>query len=340
MIERVSDMQTNAGRDTLSARDTARQPIEAGDPVNDSRLFRRCLGLYGTGIAIITAEMEDQRAAVTVNSFASVSLDPPLVLWSISRASRSHPLFTNGKRFAVNILASTQMNVSRHFSSKVEDKFADTSWSPGEFGSPLLHGCLAHFECETYAQVEGGDHTILIGLVRRASRFDGEPLLFAQGQYSVAYSHPEVSPAPEVGRFTPETATEGTIIPQIFEAHHLLSAVFDEHRHAEGLDISVARVIACVYDMPGLKTDQVARATYLGQRDTEDALATLVERGMLVSSADGQLVLTEAGRHRREAIRTRWQNFQKDQLEGIPEADLRATLRTLSKLIAQNRPAK
>ena len=109
-------MQTNAGRDTLFAEDTARQPIEAGDPANDSRLFRRCLGLYGTGITIITTEMEDQRAAVTVNSFASVSLDPPLVLWSISRDSRSYPLFTNGRRFAVNILASTQVNVSRHFS--------------------------------------------------------------------------------------------------------------------------------------------------------------------------------------------------------------------------------
>ncbi|UCI34551.1 flavin reductase [Mesorhizobium sp. B4-1-4] len=333
-------MHTDAALDGVSTKDIARLPIEAGDPATDARLFRRCLGLYGTGIAIITTETEGQRAAVTVNSFASVSLDPPLVLWSISHASRSYPLFKNGGRFGVNILASTQMTVSRHFSSKVQDKFADTAWSLGEFGSPLLHGCLAHFECETYSQVEGGDHTILIGLVRRASRFEGEPLLFAQGQYSVAYSHPEVSPSPEVGGLKPETPSEGTIIPQIFEAHHLLSSTFDEHRHAEGLDISVARVIACVYDMPGLKIDQVSRATYLGQRDTEDALATLVERGMLVNAVDGQLILTEAGRQRREAIRRRWQDFQKDQLAGIPDGDVRATLRTLSKLIAQNRAAK
>ncbi|CDX51007.1 FMN reductase (NADH) NtaB [Mesorhizobium plurifarium] len=330
-------MQTNATRDSLFIENTARQPTEVGDPATDSRLFRRCLGLYGTGIAIITTETQDQRAAVTVNSFASVSLDPPLVLWSISRASRSYPLFKNGSHFAVNILASTQMDVSRHFSSKVDDKFADSAWWRGEFGSPLLDGCLAHFECETYSQVEGGDHTILIGLVRRASRFEGEPLLFAQGQYSVAYSHPEVPPSPEVGGVMPRTSSAGAIIPQIFEAHHLLSSTFDEHRHAEGLDISVARVIACIYDMPGLKADQVARATYLGQRDTEDALATLVERGMLVSSADGQLILTEAGRLRREAIRKRWEDFQKDQLASISEGDRRATLRTLSKLIEQNR---
>jgi flavin reductase (DIM6/NTAB) family NADH-FMN oxidoreductase RutF len=259
-------MQTNAALDRLSTDDITRLPIEAGDPATDGRLFRRCLGQYGTGIAIITTETEGRRAAVTVNSFASVSLDPPLVLWSITNTSRSYPLFKNGRRFAVNILASTQMNVSSHFSSKVEDKFADAVWSPGEFGSPLLHGCLAHFECETYSQVEGGDHTVLIGLVRRASRFEGEPLLFAQGQYSVADSHPEASPSPEVGGSKPETSLEGTIISQIFEAHHLISSTFDEHRRAEGVDISLARVLACLYDTSGLKTDQVARARFSSAR--------------------------------------------------------------------------
>jgi flavin reductase (DIM6/NTAB) family NADH-FMN oxidoreductase RutF/DNA-binding MarR family transcriptional regulator len=333
-------MQTSAAPDRLSTDHLTRLPIETGDPATDGRLFRRCLGQYGTGIAIITTETGGRRAAVTVNSFASVSLDPPLVLWSITNTSRSYPLFKNGRRFAVNILASTQMNVSTRFASKVEDKFADAVWSPGEFGSPLLDGCLAHFECETYSQVEGGDHTILIGLVRRAVRFEGEPLLFAQGQYSVADTHPEASPSPEVGGSEPETSLEGTIISQIFDAHHLISSTFDEHRRAEGVDISVARVLACLYDTSGLKTDQVARATYLGQRDTEDAVATLLKRAMLVSSEDGQLILTEAGRRLREAIRTRWQDFQQHQVAGIPESDLRATFRTLSKLIAQNRTTR
>jgi flavin reductase (DIM6/NTAB) family NADH-FMN oxidoreductase RutF/DNA-binding MarR family transcriptional regulator len=332
-------MQTNAARDRLSTGGIIRLPIETGDPATDGRLFRRCLGQYGTGIAIITTETEGRRAAVTVNSFASVSLDPPLVLWSITNTSRSYPLFKKGGRFAVNILASTQMNVSTHFASKIEDKFADAVWSPGEFGSPLLDGCLAHFECESYSEVDGGDHTILIGLVRRAVRFEGEPLLFTQGQYSVAGTHPEASPSPEVGGSKPETSLEGTIISQIFDAHHLISSTFDEHRRAEGVDISVARVLACLYDTSGLKTDQVARASYLGQRDTEDAVDTLLERAMLVSSTDGQLTLTAAGRRLREAIRTRWQDFQQRQVAGIPEQDLRATSRTLSKLIAQNQTA-
>lgn len=313
------------------------KPLEEGDPAIDGRLFRKCLGQYGTGVAIITMEMEGQRAAVTVNSFASVSLDPPLILWSIAYTSRSYSLFKSGSRFAVNILASSQIDISKHFSSKIEDKFADVAWATGEFGSPLLDGCLAHFECEIYSQVEGGDHLILIGLVRRASRFEGEPLLFAKGQYSVADSHPDASPAPETAGSNPDTSSAETIISQIFDAHHLISATFDEHRRAEGVDIALARVLACLYDNAGMKKDALARATYLGQRDTEDAISALAERSMLLTSADGGLTLTQIGRQLREAIRNRWQDFQNQEVEGIPEADLRATFRTLSKLIARNR---
>jgi flavin reductase (DIM6/NTAB) family NADH-FMN oxidoreductase RutF/DNA-binding MarR family transcriptional regulator len=313
--------------------------IEEGDPTADGRMFRRCLGQYGTGIAIITTDVDGRRAAVTVNSFASVSLDPPLVLWSIAHTSRSYPLFTTGGRFAVNILSSKQMDVSRHFSSKVEDKFADTAWSSGRFGSPLIDGCLAHFECETHSLVEGGDHTIIIGLVKRASRFEGAPILFSQGQYSVAESHPNARSTPEAGGANTDTTSEGTIVSQIFEAHYLLSAVFDEHRRAEGVNISVARVLACLYDAAGLKSEQLAEATFLGQRDTEDAIAELLSRTLLVSE-DGKLFLTPSGRQVREAIRTRWEDFQQAQIASIPAGDLKSTIRTLSKLISQNTNAE
>jgi len=225
--------------------------------------------------------------------------------------------------------------VSRHFSSKLDDKFADAAWAPGEHGSPLLDGCLAHFECDTHSLVDGGDHTIVIGLVKRASRFEGEPLLFSQGQYSVADSHPAASPTPETSGGKPDTTAQGTIVSQIFEAHNLLSTRFDEHRRAEGLHLSVARILACMYDRPGLRIDQLAAATFLGQRDAEDAIAEMLERDLLEKSGGGYS-LTEAGRQLRVAIQMRWIAFQQDQIAGIPDADLRATIRTLSKLIEQN----
>lgn len=332
-------MQNRPGPDGLHPGDGARRPIEAADPATDGRLFRRCLGQYGTGIAIITTETEGTRAAVTVNSFASVSLDPPLVLWSIGHTSRSVPTFKAAKGCAINILAASQMGVSRHFSSAVEDKFADAAWSPGTLGFPLLDGCLAHLECEPHAQIEAGDHTIMVCRVRHASRFEGEPLLFIQGQYGVADTHPASMPASDGGPALPETWFDETIVSQIFEAHHVISSNFDEHRRDEGVDVPVARVLACLSDRPGSRPDAVARAAYLGQRGTEDAVAWLAGRGMLATSGDGQLTLTEAGGRLRESIRARWRAFQRQQLAGIPDADMRATARTLSRLIGQNRAA-
>lgn len=311
-------------------------PVEEGDPSTDDRMFRRCLGQYGTGVAIITAQGDDRRAAVTVNSFSSVSLDPPLILWSIARTSRSFAIFTGGGHFAVNILSSKQMDVSRHFSSKLEDKFADAAWAPGVHGSPLIDGCLAHLECKTHSVVDGGDHVIVIGLVTRARRFEGTPLLFSQGQYSVAEPHPDASPTPETSGASPDTTSQTTIVSQIFEAHNLLSSVFDEHRRAEGVDISVARVLACLYDADGLKADQVSSATFLGQRDTEDAINALISRQLLTNN-QGHLSLTPAGRQVREAIWKRWQEFQKAQVAAIPDAELKSTIRTLSILIDQNK---
>ena len=332
-------MQDHPGPDGLHPGDGVRRPIEAADPAADGRLFRRCLGQYGTGIAIITTEVEGKRAAVTVNSFASVSLDPPLVLWSIGHTSRSVPAFKAAKGCAINILAASQMGVSRHFSSSIEDKFADAAWSPGMLGFPLLDGCLAHLECEPHAQIDAGDHTIMVCRVRYASRFDGEPLLFIQGQYGVADTHPASIPTTDGGPSVPGSWFEETIVSQIFEAHHVISSNFDEHRRDEGVDVPVARILACLSDRPGSKVDEVARAAYLGQRGTEDAVALLAERGMLAISGEGHLTLTEPGMQLRESLRARWRAFQQQQLAEIPDADMRATSRTLARLISQNRTA-
>ncbi|MER8427895.1 flavin reductase [Mesorhizobium sp. M1403] len=323
----------------LAARDKP-LPVERGNPVEDPRLFRRCLGQYATGIAIITTQVDGRRAGVTVNSFASVSLDPPLVLWSISHSSRSFPTFKLSDRFAVNVLSSQQIELSRHFSSNVEDKFADANWFEGKFGLPLLEGCIAHYECRHHSQFEGGDHKILVGLAEHVSRYEGEPLLFTQGQYSIASTHPEVPPNPEAVGSLGGGDVQETLIPLIFEAHNILSLTFDEHRRAEGVNIAVARVLTSVYDTPGMTLDMVARETYLGQRDIEDAITSLRTKSLLTSGPAGKLILTDGGHQLREAIGQRWQKFQMDQVAGIQEQEMQIALRTLKKLISQNRVDK
>jgi len=164
--------------------------LEGGDPAHDHKAFRRALGQFATGVTVVTTECEGARAAVTANSFTSLSLDPPLILWSIAKTSRSYAIFSKTGHFVVHVLGAHQINVSQHFSSAVTDKFADIDWRRGVVGSPVLDGATAVFECTTEQCYEGGDHLILVGRVRHYARYAGEALLYAQGRYGVVEDHP------------------------------------------------------------------------------------------------------------------------------------------------------
>jgi flavin reductase (DIM6/NTAB) family NADH-FMN oxidoreductase RutF len=153
------------------------------DPV-DHRSFRAALGRFATGVTVITTRMPDgQLAGLTANSFAAVSLDPPLVLWSLKRYAPSLPSFLGSGHFAVNVLEAGQCGLARHFATPRKDKLAATAHSPGLGGCPLLHETLAAFECSTHTTIDGGDHVIFLGRVHRASHRDGEPLIFNCGRY-------------------------------------------------------------------------------------------------------------------------------------------------------------
>lgn len=161
-----------------------RHAIDPGDPALDAQAFRRCLGQYPTGVTIITACHGGQLLGMAVNSFAAVSLAPPLVLWSIRRESRSAQAFLEAGHFAVSILADHQVDVSQAFGAAAPDRFEQVAWTPGLEGAPLIEGAIAHLECRTDIVHDGGDHHILIGRVVRQQRFEGAPLVFAQGQYA------------------------------------------------------------------------------------------------------------------------------------------------------------
>lgn len=146
------------------------------------RDFRDALGQFATGVTVVTCNSADGPIGITANSFASVSLDPPLVLWSPARASRRFPYFEAADRFAIHILGDEQTDVCRAF---VRDgaAFDAVDWSVGEDGVPLIEGCLARFECAREAVHEGGDHLIVVGRVLRAAFRTGRPLVFCAGCY-------------------------------------------------------------------------------------------------------------------------------------------------------------
>ena len=151
----------------------------------DSKAFRDALGAFPTGIAVITASFQEvSHIGITVNSFTSVSLDPPLLLVCLHKQAAASAPLTSAACFAVNVLQNEQQPASITFSTRVEDRFGNTPWSCGEAGAPILEESLCVFECERFAVYDGGDHHILVGQVVKAS-FDAglDPLLFFRGSY-------------------------------------------------------------------------------------------------------------------------------------------------------------
>lgn len=151
----------------------------------DSTTFRRTLGMFATGITVITARASDgSLIGLTVNSFNSVSLDPPLIVWSLANNSTVRSVLEGCEYYAVNILANDQEALSSLFASKAADRFAGVSWEPGLGGAPLLEGCCAVFEVRNTLRYPGGDHVIFIGEVERCDRSERAPLLFFNGRYA------------------------------------------------------------------------------------------------------------------------------------------------------------
>jgi flavin reductase (DIM6/NTAB) family NADH-FMN oxidoreductase RutF len=171
-------------------------------PDFDSGHFRSALGQFATGVTIITARVVGKNGAprpigFTANSFNSVSLEPPLVLWSLSRRAASLPTFLDHARYAVNVLASDQIALSRRFGGRIDaataivDRFDGIAWHEGSHGAPIIDGCCAWFECFNRSRYEDGDHVIFVGEVERCGFAAREPLIFQGGGYHMTQPHPD-----------------------------------------------------------------------------------------------------------------------------------------------------
>jgi 3-hydroxy-9,10-secoandrosta-1,3,5(10)-triene-9,17-dione monooxygenase reductase component len=153
----------------------------------DSRRFREALGAFTTGLTIVTAlDASGADIGVTANSFNSVSLSPPMVLWSLARTSTNFDAFIAARHFAVHVLAIEQDALAALFSRRGSDRFTGLNLLRGESKVALLDGCVARFECHTAFQYEGGDHVIFVGEVLSFEHWDREPLVFKRGRFAHA----------------------------------------------------------------------------------------------------------------------------------------------------------
>ena len=159
--------------------------LQARPPDFSALEFRASLGMFATGVTIVTARAASgELVGLTANSFNSVSLEPPLVLWSLSRAAGSMAAFSNGLHYAINVLAADQQDLALKFASRHTDRWAGVAFSDGVSGAPLLAGAVATFECFNRSQYAEGDHVIFVGEVERCGhRAEASPLIYHGGKF-------------------------------------------------------------------------------------------------------------------------------------------------------------
>lgn len=168
---------------SASAASAASLPLGDDFDITPQRL-REALGRFATGVTIVTCQdAAGERVGLTANSFNALSLDPPLVLWSLRRESSQMAAFAGARHFGINVLAQRHLALSRRFASRREDKFEEGDWSAGAGGVPVLTGCSAVFECETELRQDAGDHVLFIGRVLVLTQAPVAPLVYQAGHY-------------------------------------------------------------------------------------------------------------------------------------------------------------
>jgi 3-hydroxy-9,10-secoandrosta-1,3,5(10)-triene-9,17-dione monooxygenase reductase component len=254
----------------------------AQDIKHDAAEFRKALGSFATGVTIVTTRAPDGQAlGLTVNSFNSVSLAPPLVLWSLANNSRNLAAFQSTEHWAVHVLAAHQDALSGRFARAGEDKFAGIDCETGLGDVPLLPGCSARFECRTTFQYEGGDHTIFVGEVLRFDCGDAPPLVFHGGRYAHATKR-------DSSNVVPRSAEVSGSFSEDFLGYLLGRAHFRFYARIRPLLAQEQLSDEQFFVLSALTLRRSVSVASLGQglagileAEAQDALASLVQRGLV-----------------------------------------------------------
>jgi 3-hydroxy-9,10-secoandrosta-1,3,5(10)-triene-9,17-dione monooxygenase reductase component len=268
----------------------------------DSNSFRQALGTFTTGVTIVTTvDSAGADVGVTANSFNSVSLAPPMVLWSLGRSSSNIAAFVAAQHFAVHILASDQHTLAGRFAQKNIDRFAGSELARGVDGIALLNGCTARFECKTAFQYEGGDHVIFVGEVMNFEHWNREPLVFKRGRFGLAVNKTQVSLRPNSAD-TPDGAfAEDFLMYLLGRAYfQLLDRIRPEFIKRQ-LSESEYMVLSLLGVRDGRTLAELdSLLAYSGTRVTSQIADRLVTVGYVAldddASSAARLLLTQSGR--------------------------------------------
>ena len=275
----------------------------ATDAPLDQQEFRKALSTFTTGVTIITAVAPDGTpVGVTANSFNSVSLDPPLVLWSLAKSSRSLSAFDASPWWAVHILSADQDALSNRFAKSGEHKFVDLPVETGAGGIPLLAGCAARLQCKTSFKYEGGDHIIFVGEVVGLDRSDVPPLVFHGGKYAVATAKTDNLAFSGGAVYDGESSfTENFSGYLLARAHFQFYSQIRAHIEGAGLSDSEYFVLSVLIIKEGRSIASLnALFSYTGHAITPELIARLAAKGLVRTDgggADACCYLSADGRH-------------------------------------------
>ncbi|BAI74647.1 flavin reductase domain protein (plasmid) [Azospirillum sp. B510] len=310
--------------------------------VIDPKQFRSALGAFATGVTIVTTHAADGTpVGLTANSFNSVSLDPPMVLWSLAKTSASLPAFMDCGHFAVHVLTASQKPLSDRFARRGEDKFSDLAVTQGLGDTPLLEGCSARFQCRTAYRYEGGDHIIFVGEVLAFDHSDEQPLLFHGGRYARMFPQP------------PREATSTVEVESSFRKDFLgyLAALVMLQLYApvrrrcgeKGIgngEYYVMSLLAARHEASVGEIDSLM--TVSDERLSDDLLRTMLQADLITMAGTGPaaiLQLTQSGRALAIELFAIAKAAEEDAAEALDPDDMRL-LKTLLKRIVRRELAK
>jgi 3-hydroxy-9,10-secoandrosta-1,3,5(10)-triene-9,17-dione monooxygenase reductase component len=268
----------------------------------DSNRFRQALGAFTTGVTIVTTvDAAGKPVGVTANSFNSVSLAPPMVLWSLARTSANIGTFLAARHFAVHILASDQQTLATRFSQKGTDRFAGLKVGSGIDGIALLDGCAARFECKTAFQYEGGDHVIFVGEVLNFEHCESEPLVFKRGRFTLAVGKTPTSPGASLSAAAEGAFGEDFLLYLLGRAYHQIYHRMKPEIARRTLGDAEYLALTLLGVRDNRSVDELdALVAYTGTRITQGVAGRLSELGYVQCEgseiAAQRLQLTAAGR--------------------------------------------
>ena len=259
--------------------------------------YRRALAQFPTGVTVVsTTHADGSRIGLTASSFNTVSMQPPLILWSVARSTYCAGVFETAKCFVVNVLGKHQVDISNGFASRVAERFAGVQHYQAHCGCPVIADTAAWFECRTWNRYDGGDHMIMVGEVRDFQYSDAVmPLVFSRGSYAVSVPQP-----PPDNRADPALPKDGFLSNYLlYQLHRLYGGYSAELYPLFMTEFGVSpeewRILTMLTDVGTINLESLARMVSQPVQECRECLRRLERRGYLTATADSMVKIDRPG---------------------------------------------